>query len=297
MHQPLLDLQALRSLATGVDLASFAKAADQLGRSTSAISAQLKKLEDQVGERLLQKDGRGLVPTPAGEVLLGYARRLLELNDEAVHAARGARLSGEVRLGVQEDFGERLLPGVLGAFARAHPQVLIETRLARNSELLRDIEQRRLDLALAWDAGPTDPAHRRLGQLPMCWIGPARSDWPARAGAASLPLVALESPCLMRRAAVQALDAAGIPWRLAFTSSSLAGTWAAVAAGLGVTVRTTAGIPAGLAVLDGLPPLPSIGLTVYRAQAQPAPAVRQLEALLVDHVQSYDLVPEAAPSV
>ena len=124
MRQPLLDLQALRSLATGVDLASFAKAADQLGRSTSAISAQLKKLEDQVGERLLQKDGRGLVPTPAGEVLLGYARRLLELNDEAVHAARGARLSGEVRLGVQEDFGERLLPGVLGAFARATGQLI-----------------------------------------------------------------------------------------------------------------------------------------------------------------------------
>ncbi len=290
MRHPLLDLDAVRSLATGTDLGSFAKAADQLGRSTSAISAQLKKLEDQVGEALLQKQGRGLVPTPAGEVLLGYARRLLALNDEAVHAARGARLSGEVRLGVQEDFGERLLPGVLGAFARAHPQVLIETRLARNAELLQGIEQRRLDLALAWDAGQPLAHQQRLGQLPLRWIGAATGDRPSWGPGQSLPLVMLEAPCVMRSAAVQALDAAGIAWRLAVTSSSLAGIWAAVAAGLGVTVRTDAGLPDGLAAIDGLPALPAIGLAVFRAEAEPAPAVRQLEALLVEQIRSYGVL-------
>src|SRR4051794_12027213 len=98
-----LDMDALRSFATGVELGSFARAADRLGRSTSAISAQLKKLEEQAGIPLVRKAGRGLTPTDGGEALLSYARRLLELNDEAVGAVRGVELEGWIRLGLQVD--------------------------------------------------------------------------------------------------------------------------------------------------------------------------------------------------
>jgi len=122
----LYDLDVLRSFSTGIALGSFARAADKLGRSTSAISAQLKKLEAQCGTPLLRKAGRGLELTEAGETLLAYAHRLLELNDEAVAAVSGSQLRGLVRLGLQEDLGEALLPAVLGRFARAHPQVRIE---------------------------------------------------------------------------------------------------------------------------------------------------------------------------
>jgi len=101
----------------------FRQAADRLGRSTSAVSAQLKKLEGQAGAPILRKSGRGLALTPTGETLLAYARRLIELNDEAVAAARGVELEGWVRIGLQEDFGETLLPEALGRFARAHPKV------------------------------------------------------------------------------------------------------------------------------------------------------------------------------
>ncbi|WP_254452196.1 LysR family transcriptional regulator, partial [Duganella vulcania] len=136
MRRITFDLDVLRTFVTGVDLGSFAKAADRLGRSTSAVSAQLKKLEDQLGMPVLRKEGRGMVTTSAGEALLGYARRLLELNDEAATAVRGAELAGSVRLGMQEDFGEHTLTEVLGRFARVHPKLRIEACVARNADLM-----------------------------------------------------------------------------------------------------------------------------------------------------------------
>jgi len=282
MRRIHLDLDVLRTFVTGVDLGSFAKAADRLGRSTSAVSAQLKKLEEQAGSAVLRKAGRGMVPTPAGEVLLGYARRLLDLNDEAANAVRGADLEGEVRLGVQEDFGETLLPTVLGGFARAHPRVQVQARLARNAELIAQVERGALDLALAWDGGEATTHARRVARLPMQWIARAGT---VLAADEPVPLAVLEAPCLMRQTATAALDKARRPWRIAFTSPSLAGIWAAVDAGLGITVRTTAGLPERLATLPGLPHLPVIGLSLHRSQADPSGPVKRLEGLLQAHLR------------
>ena len=283
MRRITFDLDVLRTFVAGVEMGSFAKAADRLGRSTSAVSAQLKKLEDQTGAPVLRKAGRGMVLTPAGEVLLGYARRLLDLNDEAAHAVRGAELKGEVRLGVQEDFGESLLPPVLGAFARAHPNVRMQARLARNAELVEQIERGQLDLALAWDGGRTTAHSRRLARLGMQWIGRAGAALPSDE---PVPLAVLEAPCLMRSTAITALDKAGRPWRIAFTSPSLAGIWAAVDAGLGVTVRTQAGLPERLATLPGLPRLPTIALQLLRSDPAPAGPVQRLESLLQAHLKT-----------
>ncbi len=285
------DLDALRSFAVGVELGSFAKAAGRLNRSTSAVSAQLKKLEEQAGGAILYRAGRGMALTAAGEHLLGYARRLLELNDEAAAALRGIELEGWVRLGLQEDFGESLLPDVLGRFARAHPRVRIEVRIARNVELLERVGAGSLDLALAWEAGGNTLPSEAVAQVPMRWIGAARDErLQAWDRSEPLPLLALEAPCLMRTAALAALDRAGIPWRLAFVSPSMAGIWAAVAAGLGIAVRTDIGLPAPLRALDpmvvGLPELPVLGLRLYRAAASPAPAVARLAELVLQHVHA-----------
>jgi DNA-binding transcriptional LysR family regulator len=275
------DLDVLRTFAAGVELGSFAKAAERLGRSTSAVSAQLKKLEEQAGAPVLRRQGRGMALTEAGETMLAYARRLLELNDEAAAALRGADLAGWVRLGLQEDFGETLLPEILGRFARAHPKVRIEARIARNRELLERIDTGKLDLALAWDSGYATPHQERIAELPMRWIASAGGpgDW---LDEDPLPLVSLDAPCLMRTAATAALDRAGIAWRVAFTSASLAGVWAAVAAGLGVGMRTEAGLPASVRpfVHARLPALPRLGLHVHRANAEPAPAIARLEDIL-----------------
>lgn len=281
MSLPTLDLDVLRTFVVGIELGSFAKAAARVGRSTAAVSAQMKKLEAQAGAPVLRKAGRGVALTPAGEVLLGYARRLLELNDETQRVLRGAELEGEVRLGLQEDFGEGLLVRVLAGFARAHPRVRVDARLARNAELLQAVERGRLDLALAWGSGKRTPHARRVGRVPLRWIG-AR-DVPS--ATEPLPLAMLEAPCLMRDAAIAALTRARIAWRVAFTSPSLAGVWAAVGAGLGVTVRTAVGVPSSLRLRDDLPALPGIGLDLHRADAAPAPVVERLDALITAHLR------------
>ncbi|CAB3686606.1 LysR substrate-binding domain-containing protein [Achromobacter pestifer] len=280
MRPVTFDLDVLRSFVAGVDLGSFGRAADRLGRSTSAVSAQLKKLEEQAGVPLLRKEGRGLALTDAGETMLAYARRLLELNDQASRAVRGVELQGQVRLGLQEDFGEMLLPQVLGQFSRAHPKVRIEARVARNADLLERIAVGQLDLALAWDHDVRLPLGQRLLELPMCWIGPAQPPPSVFNDDGEVPLVGFEAPCLFRGCATEALDRANLPWRIAFTSPSLAGLWAAVSAGLGLTVRTSLALPAAVRALapgeQGLPDLPSISLSLYRAQAQPDAAVAAL---------------------
>lgn len=279
-----LDMDVLRTFATGFELGSFARAADRLGRSQSAVSTQLRKLEDQVGQPLVRKSGRGLALTAAGESLLGYARRILELNDEAMDRLHASEVEGWVRLGLPQDFAEIWLPDVLGRFARSHPKVRVEVRIERNAELVEQTLRGGLDLSLAWGDGEGSPHAERLAGLPVCWIG--RPDWEGIGGLNGEPLslVAFEHPCVFRAAGVAALDAAGIPWRLAFTSPSLAGLWAAAEAGLGVTLRTGIGVPKSLALLDpaatGLPRLPATALSLHRAEKEPAAAAARLGDIL-----------------
>ncbi|UWM74690.1 LysR substrate-binding domain-containing protein [Rhizobium sp. WSM4643] len=289
MRRTIFDLDVLRTFSTGMELGNFAKAAERLGRSTSAVSAQLKKLEEQAGTPIFRKAGRGLALTDAGETMLGYARRLLELNDEAAAAVNNVELEGWVRLGLQEDFGETLLPDVLGRFARAHPKVRIEARVVRNAELLQRVTSGKLDLALAWSDGTLTAHCERIGEVPMRWIGPAEGQpgWQAASGE-PMPLASLEAPCLLRSAATKALDEAGISWRLAFVSPSLGGLWAATAAGLGLTIRTPIGLPAKVRPLApgtiGLPDLPKLGLVLHRAEAEPQPAAARLAELVLQSV-------------
>jgi len=280
-----LDMDALRSFVTGMEVGSFARAADRLGRSTSAVSAHLKKLEDQAGVTLLRKSGRGLALTDGGEALLSYARRLLSLNDEAVSAVRGVELEGWTRLGLQEDFGETVLPQVLGRFARAHPKVRIEGRIARNSDLKDKIASGHLDLALAWDDGSAGATAERIARVPLCWLASVDGApaWREDSGD-PLPLAALEAPCLLRTIACEHLDRQGLAWRLAFVSPSLGGLWAATAAGLGIAVRTPIGRPSSVRVLaprdHGLPELPSLGLVLYRANKDIGPTGEHLIAII-----------------
>jgi len=271
-----LDMDLLRTLATAMELGGFARAAARLGRSQSAVSLQMDRLEEQLGVPLLRKQGRGLALTEAGDVVLGYAKRILALNDETVAAVRGLDLAGAVRLGLPQDFAETWLPDALGRFARAHPQIRIEARVDRNAALLDDLAGGRLDLALLW--GEEDrPGAELLGRLPIHWIGRPDAAFPADE---PLPLIVFAPPCAFRAAGVAALDASGRSWRLSFTSPALAGLWAAAAAGLGVTVRTRVGMPATLKLLEDLPALPDIALTLHQA-AGSTPAVARLREILV----------------
>ncbi|MGV1755548.1 LysR substrate-binding domain-containing protein [Rhizobium sp. A22-96] len=299
MRKIIFDLDVLRSFVTGMELGSFAKAADRLGRSTSAISAQLKKLEEQAGTPIFRKAGRGLALTEAGETMLAYSRRLLDLNDEAATAIHGAELEGWVRLGLQEDFGETLLPDVLGRFARAHPKVRIEARVVRNAELVERVTSGKLDLALAWSDGFRTEHTDRIAEVPLCWVGPAQGavQWHADSGEV-MPLASLEAPCLLRNIAVKTLDRAGIGWRISFVSPSLGGLWAATAAGLGLAIRTPLGLPNKVRQLTtgeaGLPSLPKLDLVLHRAEIDASPATERLASIILQAVrQTIDAVPQS----
>jgi DNA-binding transcriptional LysR family regulator len=288
MNLPNLDMDVLRTLVSAHELGTFQRAAVEVGRSQSAVSQQLRRLEEQVGEKLFQKRGRGLVPTEAGEVVLGYARRILGLNDAAVLAVRGQLLEGVVRFGLPGDFAESWLPAALGRFNRAHPSVRIEAVVDRNRRLLERLDQGELDLVLALGS-PSRPDGHLLTTLPLVWIGP-RSVEPIRSAGAPLPLAVFDSPCFFRQTALAVLDRAGISSRIAFVSPSLHGLWAAVEAGLGVTLRTPVGLPPGLKVLtDG--PLPSVSeppvsVCLHDRQRALGPAAAALRAILVDEVIS-----------
>lgn len=278
-----LNMDVLRTFVTGVELRSFSKAAQHLGRSQSAISTQLRRLEEQAGKPLFKKSGRGLVLTSAGESLLSYAKRILELNDEAIDGLKDPEVEGWVRLGIPQDFAEGWLTGVLGQFARSHPKVRVEVRAEQNVAVIERLVQGELDLALTWGGDDRVRAEPLL-DLPMVWIG--RSDWSGvkSRGSEPLPLVAFEPPCVFRSAGIAALDAEKISWRLAFTSPSLAGLWAATEAGLGVTLRTAIALPRPLTLLkpssSGLPALPKVQLTLCRKKRDVAAAVNRLSEIL-----------------
>ncbi|MDF7662030.1 LysR substrate-binding domain-containing protein [Erwiniaceae bacterium L1_54_6] len=259
-----LDLDALRSFVTGIECGSFAQAANRLCRSTSAVSAQLKKLEQQCGAELVVRNGRHLALTHNGEIIMGYARRLLALNDEALLALNGKLMQGEIRIGMQEDFGESLMPGILGEFKRHHPAMRILARVDRNRGLLNAINASELDMALLWQPEQVQRAGKLVGHCQLEWITHPNLDISTLlAQGMPLPLVMLESPCLMRSRAIECLDRANIAWQVVFVSQSLSGIWAALQAGLGITVRTRIGMPDTLRVAGSILPSPgNLGITL-----------------------------------
>jgi len=280
-----LDMDVLRTLVTAQQLGSFNRAAERIGRSQSAVSQQIRKLEDQIGLPLFRKQGRGLVPTESGEIALAYARRILELNDEAVLALRGRTLDGVVRFGLPGDFAEAWLPAALGRFRRAHPAMRIETAVDGNRLLLERLDRGELDLVLAFGHATRGDAEPVATVAPV-WIGPAAGE-PAWQAGEPIPLALLDAPCFFRRIALAELDRAGLAWRLTFTSPGLYGLWAAVRAGLGLTLRAAIGLPAGLSVLgpaDGLPLVrePAIPVCLHDGGRRLSPALARLRTIVLE---------------
>jgi DNA-binding transcriptional LysR family regulator len=297
MDHTNLDIDVLRTLLMAQQLGSFSRAADRVGRSQSAVSQQIRKLEQQVGEPLFQKQGRGLALTDAGEVILAYARRILDLNDEAIAAVRGRAAEGEVRFGLPADFAEAWLPKALGRFKRTHPAVRIEAVVDRNRRLLERLDKGELDLVLSIGSGTRSDA-TLLASLHPVWIGSASSrlEWTP---SEPIPLAMYEAPCFFRQCALAALDAAGLPWRITFTSPSLHGLWAAVDAGLGFTLRTAIGLPATLRVLDGqLPAIaaPALPVCLHDGGRPLAAPVQSLRSAVVATLQA-NLSPKTGSSI
>jgi DNA-binding transcriptional LysR family regulator len=266
-----LPTELLRSFVAIVDSGSMLKATERVFVTQSALSLQMKRLEETVLTPLFHRDGRRLALTPAGQLLLVHAREILALNDRAVVALTGDALVGPVRVGLVQDFAETLLSGVLARFSQLNPDTQLQVRVAGSPELLELLAGDRLDVVLCMGA-EDDPEAARV--VPMVWHGEHEL-----AKAPVLPLAILAPPCRFRDAALAALEREGRPYRVALETPSLSALRAAVEAGLAVTCRTSLFRPQAAPIAAGLPSVPQVAY-VRRIGAAPHPSIARLSALM-----------------
>lgn len=274
----LLDPELLRTFLAIADGGSLARAAAIVGRSPSAVTAQMQRLEQSVGVALLAPAGRGRTLTLAGEELVGHARRILDAHRHAVLSLRGAGADGRLAIAATQDFAARGLPDLLRLFARTHPRLQTELRIGRTGELSAAFAAGEIDVMVAMRGEPTADEVGVIRE-PMIWLA-------AAGGLATtpdaVPLALLDPPCGFRAAALAALDRTGRPYRIAATSQSLAGLAAAVAAGLAVTLRTARFADGGIGAADPALALPDAGEAVFSVRLRPgaAAAAADLAALM-----------------
>lgn len=251
----------------GVELDSFTRAASQLGRSQSAISMQIKKLEVHAGKPLFLRKGRGLVPTEAGEKLLIFARKIIALNDEATIALGVGVTECSVKLGLPQDFFEVVLPQTVKVFSSKVENVHVDVRAGRNFALEEDVHAGRLDAAVAFFPDGSEGHGELIARLPTYWFSHESAQ--SLATYKRIPLVLFDHPCLFRTTALSAMDGGNYLWRVALTTPSLEGVWAAVQAQIGITLRTMYCVPKGICPLPeqfGLPESKPIELRLLVAK-------------------------------
>ena len=277
----MLDLELLRSFVSVVDAGGFTRAGARVHRTQSTVSQQIKRLEEDLGQLLLHRDGKDVRPTEAGERLLSYARRLLSLAEEARDVLRQPGSEGAIRLGIPEDFAAYRLAKLLGAFSRSHPGLRLDVRADQSKYLKRDLERGELDLALF---------KRDAGEKGGIAVWPEKVHWvtskshPLDAKTASVPLIGFPAGCLYRARAIHALESGGRAWHMAYTSSSLAGIQAAVAAGMGLSILSEMAIQADHRVLNAKDGFAPINKTEVALMASPgaSPATLRLAGRLAE---------------
>lgn len=269
-----LDIDLLRTFVAIAEARTLGRAAAKIGRTQAAVSMQVKKLEAMLNQPLLNRTGRGVALTLHGERLLGHARTILRHHDAAMADISGAGLRGTLRFGCPDDYASAFLPHILRSFAGQHPQVLVDVLCAPTPRLLEQLARHSLDLALI-SIADSDGVAEVLRREPLVWVG-SRLDGAATRDPIQL---ALSDPdTLDHRAAIERLDDARRPYRVAYASGSMSGLLAVVRSGQAIAVLTQAAVPDDLQILpadDRLPRLPTVGLTVRFDLPRPPPVVAE----------------------
>jgi DNA-binding transcriptional LysR family regulator len=256
-----LDLSALRSLVTVADSGGVTRAAGLLNLTQSAVSMQLKRLEESLGLGLIDRSGRGVSLTPTGELLASYARRMLQLNDEALGRLTRSWEEGEIVLGVPHDIIDPVIPQVMRRFASDYPRIKINLLSLNTKPLRAAFDRGELDVILTTEERP-EPGAETVAVRPLVWVG-------ARGGQAwkTQPLrLAFNGSCIYRPSALRRLDDKGIPWEMAVESSSDRSIYATVSADLAVHVMIEGSEPPGSERINHggeLPELWSVHINLY----------------------------------
>jgi len=285
----MLDIDQLRTFIAIAETGSFTKAAEVVNKTQSAVSMQMKRLEERLDRPIFARDGRASKLTEDGARLLDYARRLVKLNVETVAAFSDAALSGRVRLGVPDDYADRYLPEIMARFSRAYPGVELTVLCEPSVDLVDRIDDNDLDLAII-----TNCESRRIAETfrreRLLWVSSNRHPTHLEA---PLPLALGRPSCYWRRTAVEQLESVGRPYRLLYSSSNAGAVAAAVLAGLAVSVLPESGLRPGMRVLsaaEGFPELPACHIGLIR-NARAASALA--DALAGYVISSLDNLSEA----
>lgn len=279
---PLLDLDVLRTFVAIAETGSFTTAASSVYRTPSAVSMQIKKLEDILGRSVFSRDARSVKLTTDGEMLLGYARRMLAINREAVSKFIVPDIVGVVRLGSPDDYGERVLPHVLKRFAQSHPSIAVDVTIDQSVNLRRRMDDRALDITLLTNSygKPSHGAETLLSE-PIVWAG-------AKGGCAymrePLPVSIWEESCAWRAGALEALGREGRDYRVAYMSAHTAGQRAAIMADLAVAPLPKSFLGDDMVELgpaDGMPEIGNYILAMVVAPEASAPV-----KAVADHIRA-----------
>jgi len=269
---PLLELDVLRTFVAIAETGSFTSAANSVFRTPSAVSMQIKKLEDVLGRAVFSRDARSVSLTTEGEMLLGYARRMLAINREAVSKFIVPDITGVVRLGAPDDFGERILPQVLKRFAQSHPSIAVDVVIDQSVNLRRRMDDRALDITLLTNSVKVSlEGAETLMTEPIVWAG-------AKGGCAHmkepLPVSLWEEGCAWRANALESLGREGRNYRVAYMSAHTAGQRAAILSDLAIAPLPKSFLGSDMIELtakDGLPEMGTYSLVMLVAPDATAP--------------------------
>lgn len=235
------DTITLKSFIAIAENGTFSYAAETVGRTQSALSVQIKKLEESLGCSLFERTSRSVKLTEKGEIFFGYAKRMLELQWETYSRLKEPDIQGEIRLGTPEDFATHYLPNVLASFRQHHPRIQLNVSCDLTLNLIDGFGKGQFDLILVKRDPQKVKGGMKVWREPLVWAAADHYQMEK-----TLSLVLSPQPCIYRARALVALDKARKSWRISYTSPSLAGTLAAVRAGLGITVLPANMLPSGL---------------------------------------------------
>ena len=259
----LIDVDQLRTFIAIAETGSFTRAAEVVNKTQSAVSMQMKRLEERIERPIFARDGRASKLTEDGQRLLDYARRIVKLNVETLAAFSDAELSGRVALGVPDDYADRYLPEIMARFSRAYPGVELTVICEPTVDLIERIDANELDLAIVTNCDGRRPAETFRRERLLCVSSnrhPTHLDTP-------LPLALGRPSCVWRRTAVEAMETTGLKFRILYSSSNAGAVSAAVLAGLAISVLPESGLRPGMRVLtaaEGFPELPSCRIGLIR---------------------------------
>ncbi|MGM0561930.1 MAG: LysR substrate-binding domain-containing protein [Pseudomonadota bacterium] len=282
----MFDVELLRTLLAVADTGSFTLAANRVHRTQSTVSQQIRKLEEAAGHRLLRRERAGgvILPTQEGEVLLGYARRIVDISREAETMMRAAKPLETIRLGVPEDFAGHRLTELLSGLARSFPRVRLDVTSGLNIELSRQLAARELDLAIVKRHPESGPCIARWPER-LVWVAGRK----VKEVAEPVPLAVFPSGCVYRGYAIEMLETAGRRWRIAYTSQSLIGIQAAISSGLGISILSQGAILPGhrrLEPAEGFPEPPQSEIALLAKSGRLEVVVEDVASYLEDQMST-----------